>query len=539
VDQAPPSPLRIAATPAAASFPLGVRVMGLDPGAQVELFHGDAGRGRCLPALPGVCLGIRRAVRWASGTADAAGVATFSGDLPPDASGVRHLQAVGLVAGAPTLTRVLEVHVAARGVDTDADGIDDAVEVGRWGTDPSDADSDGDGALDGVEVDRTMDPLDADQDADGIVDGLDLMPRQPGPFDAFVPVDDVVSDPLGSLPDPEFDSVTARVLWQEDDGSALWVASVDPATGVITPVDGRGVQVAANVAPMNASGNGPEWLKSDRGAETVYARDVGGDWALFRATETAPDQWTEALEPGTQGGVGPGGSLDEGDPRARVLYLHTPVGGPTALRARELGVPASDVAAPAMLLYPRWIPGTRAIIGARRVQGINQITRWDIDTMATETLTQDGVDHGSAFVFTAPELGGEPLFFTTHADRPDLPTSIVTWRRLRGTWQPYRQITMPPAFPYVISPEPFEWNGRAYVSFVASTEPRNVDNGLAMVYIASLVPVGGDLVRAVSGPASMVRKDPESFVGGGTPWVYYTEVEPTGRRIVHRCALGL
>lgn len=57
-------------------------------------------------------------------------------------------------------------------VDTDGDGLTDAVETGTYNTDPNKADTDDDGMSDGYEVENQLDPLvdDAAADADG--DGL-------------------------------------------------------------------------------------------------------------------------------------------------------------------------------------------------------------------------------------------------------------------------------------------------------------------------------------------------------------------------------
>lgn len=59
---------------------------------------------------------------------------------------------------------------APPGTDTDADGVDDADEIGN-GTDPTRTDSDGDGLSDGQERDAGSDPTSIDSDGDGLLDG--------------------------------------------------------------------------------------------------------------------------------------------------------------------------------------------------------------------------------------------------------------------------------------------------------------------------------------------------------------------------------
>jgi hypothetical protein len=492
-----------------------------------------------LPNFPGVCLDIVRAVTLGTVTADASGIATLAGMIPPDAAGIDYVQVLAQVGGQPVKTSVVTVDVVPDGVDSDGDMLQDADEVMRWNTDPNNPDGDGDNALDGVEVHRGLDPWDPDQDNDGILDGFDVAPNVVGPFDAFVADDQVVSDPAASLPDPEFDNASSQLVWEYDDGSELWVGDIDPATGALLPRDGRGTLIAVDVAEINLAKNGPEWMLSSNGSEVVYAKRIGADWNLHRAVETAPGLWTSSVVPDSLGGMGPIGSQDAGDPTPRALFLRQPGGVGYRLWMRELDDVGTERIAPQMMAFPRWVPGERAMVGSRDVNGIGRIAKWDLDTGLTEDLTLDGVDHGSVFFFNAPELGGEQLFFTTHAESPGRPETLVTWRRVGGVWQPQRQITMPPAFPFVISPEPFEWDGRSYVSFLASQEPLNSDNGRSVVYVATLIPQAGDAYRLISNSTPMIRKDPESYVGGARPWVYYTEVHPSGRRILHRCELGL
>ena len=76
-------------------------------------------------------------------------------------------------------------------VDSDGDGLTDAVETGL-GTNPLDADSDDDGLSDGAEVNtHSTNPLDADSDDDGFGDGVEVAagsnPNDPASFPAAVP----------------------------------------------------------------------------------------------------------------------------------------------------------------------------------------------------------------------------------------------------------------------------------------------------------------------------------------------------------------
>lgn len=540
-DAASPPALSLVAGPAAAGYPLTITLAGADPSTRYHLFRSATGPGAgpCLPAAPATCLGLVGPNVIGLGTTDNTGGATAQRVLGPRASGRVWIQASALVGGAVATSAVLVVDVASATADADADGLTDAVEVGQWGTDPHDRDTDGDRARDGVEIDRGMNPLDPDTDGDGITDGVDVAPHQPGPFDPFVPVDDMISDPADSLPDPEFDNATQRIVWEHDDGSELWVADIDPNTGAFSPIDGRGELVAVDVAPMGLAKNGPEWMVSNLGSEPLFSKRVGPDWLVHRAQRQVGGAWAIIPVVGTEGGLGPIGSLDAGDPAPRTMYARTPPGGgPTMLYAREIDDAATEVMAPDPLDFPRWIPGQPSITAVSDRGAADMVVQWDIDTQTFSDLTADGVDHGSVFFFNAPELGGEQLFFTTNAAVRDEPQELQVWRHVGGAWVANRRITMPPAYPYVVSPEPFEYNGRSYVSYIASTEPLNSGNGRAVVYVASLIP-GNDVVRRVSDDSVMIRKDPESYTGGVRPWIYYSEITASGLRLIHRCETGL
>jgi hypothetical protein len=57
--------------------------------------------------------------------------------------------------------------------DSDADGLDDGVEVDEYGSDPTVKDTDGDGVPDGIEADNGMDPTSVHSDDDGIRDDVE------------------------------------------------------------------------------------------------------------------------------------------------------------------------------------------------------------------------------------------------------------------------------------------------------------------------------------------------------------------------------
>lgn len=535
----PPAVAALAVNQLAAGYAVTLEATGVPVGARVMFLRSGRGPGAgpCRPGFASPCAGILNPASLGEVTADANGVAALSATLPITARGTVWMQAMWMGGGNNGSSNVVERIIARDGVDHDSDGADDAQEVGELGTDPLVGDTDLDGALDGVEASLGIDPLSPDSDGDGLLDGVDVWPLRAGPFDPFVPVDTVVSDSTASLPDPEMDSGSDQIVWQTDDGARMFVADIDPTNGDIVPLNGRGTLIDTTVAPISAAKNGPEWAVGAAGSQVVYAKEVAGVYRLFHAVE-GPGGWTASMLDGSIGGRGPIGSQDPGDPTPRVVYLDEPVPGQPVLLAREIDDETTDVQLPEWLQFPRWVVGERVITGVRDVGGLGRVVRFDMDTGSYERLTWDDVDHGSVFFFQAPELGGESLFFTTHGVQKNRPTSLWVWRLRNGAWTPIKEIPTPPGRPYVISPEPFEWAGRSWVSFISADEPINSNNGRADVWMAGLAP-GNDVIRRISADTDIVRKDPESYVGGVRPWVYYTRVFADGRRVLHRCELGL
>ena len=110
---------------------------------------------------------------------------------------------------------------APAGTDTDADGVDDAEEIGN-GTDPTRSDSDGDGLSDGQERDAGSDPNDIDSDGDGLLDG-------PGE-----------TVPAGDPREANFTS--AGIVSAEDDGGRRFFGETDFGTDPANEdTDGDGI----------------------------------------------------------------------------------------------------------------------------------------------------------------------------------------------------------------------------------------------------------------------------------------------------------
>jgi hypothetical protein len=531
-----------------------LRVTGVAPGSTVRVYVSSTGLGSG-PCFSGACLDIRLVAPLADAVADAAGVASLSWTVP--AAGAPQIWLQAIQVGAPVVTNPIAARVYPVDHDTDREGLSDLDEFSlgtsifkrdtdgdnasdfdelAMGTDPLDPDTDDDGVRDGREDVYGCDPFNPDTDGDGRLDGDDMDPTIPQAPDPFVVNEIFAADPDFTLPDPEFDEQLGRATWQVPEGGSLWVCDVNPSTGQFVPFSGRGALLDEGVAAMRYGKNGPEWAYGDGASTVIYTRRDNDVLSLWRADEIG-GSWQISKFPDSDGQASPIGSIDPNDPNPRLRWIAQP-GGVPIFGWRELNDPSTAITAPLTLKFTRHVPGSDLVVGTTPIGGVEQVHTWDPRTGVYEQLTTTGSDKGSVFFFNSPELGGEQMFFATVADTGGAPVQMGVFRNIGGAWQRIKLLTSPPGYPYVVSPEPMITPTGSYVVFLASKEPANDDNGEAVVWVASLAP-GSDFARRVSAGTVQVRKDPEPYQGGARPWVYYTEVEPNGRRLVRRCETGL
>lgn len=394
-------------------------------------------------------------------------------------------------------------------------------------------DDDRDGASNQLEFFRGTDPLDPDMDGDGVLDGDDLWPTETSTADVWVVDDVAVSAPGASMPDPEFDTVHHRVVWQSIDGDELWVADVDPVSGAFLPADGRGTLVDTNVAPIGLARNGPEWVQTAAGAHVLYGVDRGHGPEVMLAEHDGVAWQSSSLAPG----MGAFGSLQPHDPSPRVYFVEP--GPPEVTLTRVLGGVSADIRYPHPLRWGRWIEGTGHLLAvARDAHGIQQVVDVDPQTGSIDWRTSDDSNKRSVFGWFDPERGAEAYFTTRGPSGTEIAMSIdVHLSDGAGGWVLHDVIRSTAAYPFIISPEPFVVDGRSYISFLASRQPENRDNARAEVWVVDIDP-STRWARRVSLPSTAPIKDPEPAVFDDTAFIYYTELMGT-ERVVHRCATGL
>jgi uncharacterized protein YjbI with pentapeptide repeats len=354
-----------------------------------------------------------------------------------------------------------------------------------------------------------------------------IMPRSLGEFTVD---DQVVSNPAISLPDPEFDQQGFLMTWQ-DSNQNLWVAQIDPVTGSIIPSSGQGSRLDTGLADNSLTKNGPEWVYGKDGSQIVYTKLINNRLVLSHARWTGTGWQAQSLLE-SRDRRSPIGSKDPNDATPRILYKSVQPGGEESLMWRELDDQRSErVVSNVSTFGGRWVEGERSILYRSKVNRFNQCVKYDVDTRRVTQLTFDPINKGDTFMWRAPEFNNELVFFCMNNN-----TSIGVYRQVSGAWTKIYTIQSPSTRKYLISPEPFVYNGKSYISLITSETPDK--SGVSDVWLVGIDP-NAPFYRKVSSPTVMKRKDPETIITARGVFIYYTEATPPENRIIHRCDTGL
>lgn len=272
-----------------------------------------------------------------------------------------------------------------------------------------------------------------------------------------------------------------RIAWtsQSAPGSIvgnLWIGGVDTTTGLFSPADGRGLRLDTNCASATAFGNGPEWMLGGLGTTLCYTKYVGstpGGAAARSARAWQIDgRWVAALLDQANPAIIQLGTQTTGDASPRIHYTSPDSSGyRSGVYWRKLDDPLSERRVPGTSTNNagtprRWVAGsptTHQIIYTANDWG-SQTFLYDTDTGSVEQLTFDASVKDDAFMWQAPEYGGEYVFFVAARLSPGPGHVVQIYRKVSGTWTVVNSILSSMPFrTWIWSPEPYVFNGASYV----------------------------------------------------------------------------
>ena len=389
----------------------------------------------------------------------------------------------------------------------------------------------------------------------------DTTPPFPSP-DGFKPDDVPVGDPGVNYQDPEFLPGGEHMTFV-DQQRRVWVAELDPATGLTRSKTGQDILVGENWAPFQHSQNGPEWCLDRQGAAVAYTvLDANNIPQLAMARITGKQAGPlQVLTRGPQRNFSPFGTLCSQDASVWLAYAY----GGTAyadyqVRLFELAKPAQTLDLPYYWVgssAPRWLHGTTRIVYPRLTKATPEyqveIAVFDVAAGKAVVLTDDGGRKDEVWGFFAPEYDGEVLYaaqvdnreiavYRDLKDRGGLLTRIATLALPAGTPHPYMR-SMEPLVDLRGA------GGVSYFTVLAAPTPKTYARTDTSIWLLGLGQAPQQrIVRRVDDGGVTGRKDyryePETCSGPGEVFVYYSTVDQLepGKPAVHglhRCRTGV
>jgi hypothetical protein len=354
----------------------------------------------------------------------------------------------------------------------------------------------------------------------------------------FVPDDRLVSDPGIDIKDPELDQLGNRMLWQHTNGD-MWLADVDPLTGDIIPNTGQGLLVDSGLANLVAVGNGPEFGYGAGEVFLCYNKQIASIRYLAIAKQDFAGNWVptiqEMVDDRYRPICTPPGTPDAG----RVVYVDSSDPVQKTVSWRNIDDAASERTFYTVGEYGgRWAGTERAFVTAKEVGGIKQLFWVDIDTDEVSQITFDSNDKFNIFLWHAPEYNDVLMSAAINF------TEVGIFRRINGVWRRFYTFSLPSAFQFISSPEPFVHNGKSFITVIAAKELGSaplpfLPKGISEVWVAN-IDSANPFFRRINNADVVRRSEPEPFMLPSGPAVYFTQNDPvTGNATMHLADTGL
>lgn len=369
-----------------------------------------------------------------------------------------------------------------------------------------------------------------------ILCGLTIAPR-PALGD-FVVNDRAVSDSSVSLGNPAFDQINNLLVWQENTYN-VWLAKLDPITGNLSPPNGKGKLIDTKAASLESTGNTAMFAHGDGLSKVIFSRNLNGILGLGEAAQDASQVWSLLPTTNPLGRFKPEGTHANWVGPAKTAYNFV-VDRKPLVGWREVGNANSEgtVGGVGNLGGARWVEGENSLLVMTTAGGIDQLATIDLNAAspAPVQVTFEPENTFNAYSWLAPEFNG-PAFTAMIGNQ-----KLGIFRKTgNGAWEKAHEFTIPSSYKYFSSPEPFVWNGKSYVFFVAMSEAGAgrfpfQPSAPSEVWIAGIDPAQPFFRRVDDPKRSMIKAEPEVFVTASGPQIFYNERAFSGANWVVRAA---
>lgn len=307
-----------------------------------------------------------------------------------------------------------------------------------------------------------------------------------------------------------------------------------------------------NAATARDFGNGPEWvLGSSGGYKIIYTRYLSNQphsaaTANIAKAGQSPGGWKTAYLPNTLGFAEPIGNINpsQSDPPV-VFRAATTTGGGSGSPLYYQGINDSmPVAVPNSSLADgssRLVEGQNLVIYTSPVADASgtvtrQVFTYDIGAGVTTQLTFDSGNKGDVYMWQAPEFNNAWVFFVSiNGEAIRYYRLQVNSQTQKPQWTPFQTTGPLPGEPlYLWSPEPFVYKGKSYLFMVRS--PSSNPKSYAYPTQIWLSSMDNSINRQISDPATTdrVRQDPEVFITGNGPYIYYNRYTLSKPGVTHQ-----
>ena len=359
---------------------------------------------------------------------------------------------------------------------------------------------------------------------------------------AFVPDDQIISDPSVSLVDPEVDQTNHRIAWQDMQNN-LWVADLDVDTVALTPTNGKGTLLDTNLAPLTSTLNGPEWAFGVAGSWIVYTNQSTYGYNIGAARQNKSGEWIVGnLKTSLLRSAPLGTPNTNTDTAAKTTYYrYNRQNSDHYLAWRNVNDPTTEgVFADKTATSARWVENLPLLVFPAMRDGFKQVILYDTENLQPTQLTFDPTDKYLPFIWMAPEYG--ELLMMVMIDKTD----IGIYHQVGSAWDLIYQYKLPTTKPFMHSPEPFVYNGQSYIMVVAADQLGGGGSfpgapvGPTEIWVAG-VDSAQPFFRRIDDPSYDARRlDPEIFISTSDAVVLYTEQnDVTKRFVLKRAYTGL
>ncbi|NVO19061.1 MAG: T9SS type A sorting domain-containing protein [Bacteroidetes bacterium] len=349
----------------------------------------------------------------------------------------------------------------------------------------------------------------------------------------FIVHDELAADQDASIIDPEYNMDLKIVCWQSVCGE-LWVCSLNPVTRCFVPSDGKGTLIDVDLTPPTPGGwNGPEWMLSTGCTQIVYNQKKGDTRFPAVATQVLGG-WNSTTLMDYPGALYAMATRNYSDSVGMFLFESESNDGIRWVNNTDFNK---------CNLYPDVTLGFFANDNQQICCAYSHSRQpgfVEVQTMFPYFTQISDDTIGAPSMWNDPETNSRMFMYRTNGSK----TLKIFQENADGNWYLFNSFSSPVPYPYqyITSPEPFQFGGRSYVSFMAAQSTMGMDEMPAQIWIAAINP-DHPLMRRVSDSAEAIRIDPEPVIFSDSAFIYYTEKVFTMSwqhiHMVKKCETGL